>query len=125
MCGAGMAIGGGVGMNSTASAMRWAIASMTCTPMVSGVNITVRGDGGGVYASVIAEAVVADAGAAEEMLDARPMAIAAINAITAAPRDRVTRNTGESSRKSRPQYSRIAEATTAQARSAPPWCSAS
>src|SRR5258705_813472 len=113
-----MAIGGGVAMNSTASAMPWAIDSMPCTPTVSGVNITVRGDGGAVYTSVNAEAVVADAGAAEEMLDARPMATAAINAITAPPRDRVARSTGESSRKSRPEYSRIAEATTAQARSA-------
>jgi phage tail sheath gpL-like len=72
------------------------------------VNITVRGDGGAVYASVIAEAVVADAGAAEEMLDARPMATAAINAITAPPRDRITR-TRESCRINRPRHSENAE----------------
>jgi hypothetical protein len=88
-----MAIGGGVAMSSTAFAMPSAIASMTCTPTVSGVIITVSGDGGGVYASDIAEAVVAEAGAAEEMVDASPTAMAATNAITAPPRDRVTRNT--------------------------------
>ena len=40
------------------------------------------------YASVIAETVVADAGAGAEMLDASPMVTAATNAITAQPRDR-------------------------------------
>ena len=86
-----MAIGGGVAMISTALAMPSAIASMTCIPMVSGVIIAISGDGVGVYTSVIAEAVVADAGGAEEKLS--PKATAAINAITAPPTDRLTRDT--------------------------------
>jgi len=98
-----MAIGGGVAMNSTALARPSAIASMTCIPMVSGVTIAISGDGGGVYTSVIAAGVVADAGAAVEKLS--PMATAAITAITAPPKDRLTRNTSESCRISRPPYS--------------------
>ena len=86
-----MAIGAGVAIISTALAMPSAIASTTCIPRVRGVTRTARGDGGGEYASVIAEAVVADAGAAAEMVDASPMDRAAINAITAPPRDRITR----------------------------------
>jgi hypothetical protein len=88
-----MAIGAGVAMNSTAFAMPSAMASMTCIPMVSGVMNAIRGDGGRVYESVIAEAVVADAHEGAEILDASPMARAATIAITALPRDRVTRNT--------------------------------
>ena len=49
--------------------------------------ITVRGDGGGVYASVIAETVVADAGAGAEKLDDSPRVTAAAETITAQPRD--------------------------------------
>ena len=60
-----MAMGGGVAMSSTAFAMPSAIASMTCIPMVSGVMNATKGDGGRVYVSVIAEAVVADAHAGE------------------------------------------------------------
>src|ERR1700738_1028103 len=120
-----MAIGAGVAMNSTAFAIPSANASMRWTPTVSGVMITLSGVGGGVYASIIAEAVVADAGAADEMLDASPMARAAIDAVTAPPTDRVTRNTGESCRKNRPAHSRIAEPSTAQARRAPQRGSAS
>jgi hypothetical protein len=111
-----MAIGAGVAMNSTAFAMPWAIASMRCTPTVSGVMIAIRGAGGGVYASVIAEVVDADAGAGEEMLDASPMARTAINAVTAPLMDRVTRHTRESCRKNRLAHSQIAEPTTAHAR---------
>jgi hypothetical protein len=85
-----MAIGGGVAMSSTAFAIPSAIASMTCIPRVSGVIITVRGDGGGVYASVIAETVVADAGAGAEKLDDSPRVTAAAETITAQPRDLVT-----------------------------------
>jgi hypothetical protein len=59
-------------------------------PRVSGVTSTVRGEGGGEYASVIAETVVADAGAGAEILDANPRITAATKAITAQPRDRVT-----------------------------------
>ena len=88
-----MAIGGGVAIISTALAMPSAIASMTCMPKVKGVMNAISGDGGGVYASVIAEAVVADAHTGEQMLDASPIATAATIAITALPRDRVTRNT--------------------------------
>src|ERR1700719_599965 len=110
-----MAIGAGVAMNSTALAMPSANASMRCTPMVSGVMITLSGVGGGVYASVIAEGVVADAGAAEEMLDASPMARTAINAVTAPPTDRINRTTGESCRKNHPAHSRIAERSPTQA----------
>jgi hypothetical protein len=119
VCGAGMAIGAGVAMYSTAFAMPCARASMRCTPTVSGVISTVRGDGGGLYASVIAEGVVADAGAAEEMLDASPMARTAINAVTAPPTDRINA-TGESCRKNRPAHSRIAERAPTQARYGPP-----
>lgn len=111
-----MAIGAGVAMYSTAFAMPWANASMRCTPTVSGVISTVRGDGGGVYASVIAQGVVADAGAAEEMPDASPMASTAINPVTAPPTDRINRNTEESCRKNRPTHSRIAERAPTQAR---------
>ena len=58
-----MVIGAGVAIISTAFAMPSAIASMTCRPTVNGVMITISGDGGCVYVSVIAETVVADAGA--------------------------------------------------------------
>jgi len=78
--------------------------------------IAIRGAGGGVYASVIAEVVDADAGAGEDMLDASPMARTAINAVTAPLMDRVTRHTRESCRKNRLAHSRIAEPTTAHAR---------
>src|SRR5258708_4595067 len=120
-----MAIGAGVAMNSTAFAMPSAIASMRCTPTVSGVMIAIRGDGGGLYTSVIAEVVDADAGAADEMLDASPMARTAINAVTAPLMDRVTRHTRESCRKNRLAHSQIAEPTTAQAGWALLRCSAS
>jgi hypothetical protein len=118
MCGAGMAIGAGVAMNSTASAIPSAIASMTCTPTVSGVIITVSGDGGGVYACVIAEAVVADAGAAAPTDDPTPKATAAINEITAQPRDRITR-TRESCPKNRLRDSEKRRTVTAEAQWAP------
>ena len=84
-----MAIGAGVAIISTAFAMPSAIASMTCRPTVKGVTSTVRGDGGGVFTSVIATMVVADAGAGADS----PMATAATNASTAQPRDRIARNT--------------------------------
>ena len=100
-----MAIGGGVAIISTAFAMPSAIASMTCMPTLKGVMNGISGDGGGVYTSVIAETVVADAGGGAEMLDASPMVTAATNAITAQPRHRVTRNTGESCPKNRPRHS--------------------
>jgi hypothetical protein len=87
-----MAIGGGIAIFSTAFAMPSAIASMTCMPTLKGVKNSITGDGGGEYVSVMAEAVVADAGGAE-MLDDSPMATAATNATTAQPRDRVTRST--------------------------------
>ena len=116
MCGAGMAIGSGVAMNSTASAIPPAIASMTCRPTVSGVIITVSGDGGGVYGCVIAEAVVADAGAAAQIDDPSPKGTAAINEITAQPRDRITR-TRESCPKKRLRHSGKRRTVTAQARS--------
>jgi hypothetical protein len=59
---------------------------MTCIPNVNGVVSTVRGEGGCGYASVT---FVADAvGGADS-----PMTTAAINDITAQPRDRITRNT--------------------------------
>ena len=60
--------------------------SMTCMPNVNGVVSTVRGEGGGAYASVT---FVADAtGGADN-----PITTAAINDIAAQPRDRITRNT--------------------------------
>ena len=119
-----MAIGAGVAMNSTTFAMPSAIASMTCTPTVSGVIITVSGDGGGVYTCVIADAIVADAGAAAPTADTTPKATAAINEITAQPRDRITR-TRESCPKNRLRHSGKRRTVTAKAWWAPQRCSAS
>ena len=101
-----MAIGAGVAIISTTSAMPSAIASMTCIPTVSGVMSTTRGVGGGVFASVIAKAVVvADAGGAEERIDASPMATAATNAMAAPPTNRINRDTRESCPINRPRHS--------------------
>lgn len=113
-----MEIGAGVATNSTTFAMPSAIASMTCTPTVSGVIITVSGDGVGAYASLIAEAVVADAGAAAQIYDPSPNATAAINEITALPRDRIT-GTRESCPKNPHRHSGKRRTVTAQARWAP------
>ena len=116
VCGAGISIGAGVAMYSTAFAMSWANASMMCTPTVNGLISTARGDGGRVWASVIATDVVADAG--EQTPDPSPMARTATAAVTAAPADRINRDTGESCRKNRPAHSRIAERAPTQARCA-------
>ena len=97
-------MGSGVAIISTAFARPSAMALMTCMPTLKGVTNTDRGVGGDVFESVIAVAVVADAGAGAEILDASPIARAATNASTALPRDRITR-TGESCRKNRATHS--------------------
>jgi hypothetical protein len=100
-----MVIGAGVAIISTAFAMPAAIASMTCNPTVKGVTSTVSGDGGCLDTSLIAETVVADAGAGAETLDASPIVRATTNAITAPPTDRVTRTTGRSCPRNLPRHS--------------------
>src|SRR5262245_4525814 len=99
-----MVIGSGVAISSTAFASPSAMASTTRMPILNGVTNTDSSDGGDVYESVIAAAVVADAGAGAVTLDARPIVRAATNASTALPRGRITR-TDESCRKNRATHS--------------------
>lgn len=83
MRGAGTVIGAGDAIISTAFASPSAMVSMTRMPKVNGVVSTVRGEGGGEYASVT---FVADADGHADS----PMTTAAINEITAPATDRIT-----------------------------------
>jgi hypothetical protein len=88
--GAGMAIGAGVAISSTALAMPSAIASMTCSPTLNGWSSRTSGDGIGVCTPAAPAAVDADAGAAESTLHASPMAAATMNVRTATRTDRAS-----------------------------------
>ena len=76
VCGAGMVMGAGVAIISTAFAIPSAIASMTWMATVKGVTSTLSGDGGGAYPPVT---VVADAACGVDS----PIDTAALNTITA------------------------------------------
>jgi hypothetical protein len=102
VCGAGIAIGGGVPIISTTSAMPSATASMTWKPTATGLKNEMSGKGDG---CVSVTAVLAEACGHEATLDASPMTTAAITDTTATPTDRDARSTRESCRKNHSRHS--------------------